>query len=85
MWVHFYLMHLPLSYFFGGSSMFIVFNEDGQVWAKPGCWGGEDTMRFFSMAGAVRSLHEAGEDIDNCAIIEDFAEMTEYVDFALSA
>jgi hypothetical protein len=49
---------------------YLVLNEDGLAW-DGGSWGWKNTRRFMTFAGAVRSLQEAGEDIDSCSIIED--------------
>ena len=50
--------------------MYIVLNEQGSSWDGV-AWGWGDTRRFMSVASAIRSLQEAGEDIDACSIIED--------------
>jgi hypothetical protein len=50
--------------------MFIALNENGNAWNGV-TWGWNETRRFVSTSAAVRSLHEAGEDIDSCTIVED--------------
>jgi hypothetical protein len=50
--------------------MYIVLNEQGNSWDGL-AWGWRATRRFTTVPAAIRSLQEAGEDIDSCNIIED--------------
>jgi hypothetical protein len=50
--------------------MFIVLNDEGNSWDGLG-WSWKATRGFLSAPAAVRSLQEAGEDIDKCHIVED--------------
>jgi hypothetical protein len=50
--------------------MFIVINDEGNSWDGL-AWSWKATRGFLSTSAAIRSLQEAGEDIDNCHIVED--------------
>ena len=56
---------------------FIAFNGDGMAW-DGSSWGWKNTRRFISVPAAVRSLQEAGEDIDSCYIMEDIFVSHDY-------
>ena len=62
--------------------MFIVLNEEGKAWDGFG-WTWKNTRPFLSEAAALRALHEAGEDIDACSIIEDGFSKVHEEDYAL--
>jgi hypothetical protein len=49
---------------------YIALNSDGMAW-DGSSWGWKNTRRFMTVGSAIRSLQEAGEDIDSCSIIED--------------
>lgn len=61
--------------------MYIVLNEFGLAWEGQ-TWGWKNTRRFTSVASAVRTLQEAGEDIDDVSIIEDPFTVENYVECA---
>lgn len=61
--------------------MFIVLNEFGLAWEGQ-TWGWKNTRRFMTVASAVRTLQEAGEDIDSVSIIEDPFVVENHVEFA---
>jgi hypothetical protein len=46
--------------------------RDGKFWS--GYSWGVTPRRYVSSASLVRSLQEAGEDIDDCLIVEDVFE-----------
>ena len=46
--------------------------RDGKFWC--GYAWGTNPRRYSSPASCVRSLQEAGEDIDDCNVIEDIYE-----------
>ena len=50
--------------------MYIALNQFGLAW-QGYAWGWDDTRHFVSKAAATRALHEAGEDLNGVAIIED--------------
>lgn len=49
---------------------YLALSNDGLAWDGQS-WGWKDTRRFMTVGSAIRSLQEAGEDIDSCSIIED--------------
>ncbi len=61
--------------------MYIVLNEFGDAWSGVG-WGWKNTQRYMTIAAAVRSLQEAGEDLDEVSIIEDPFTAEKYVEVA---
>ena len=57
--------------------MYIALNQFGLAW-QGYAWGLDDTRHFVSKAAATRALHEAGEDLNGVAIIEDPFEFETY-------